>query len=121
MDSVTQMVLGAAVAEATIGRKIGNRAILWGAIAGTMPDLDVFVPLGDVVKDFTYHRSASHSLWSVAASRPCIRWSRANTLLQEFHEPASGSGNAWVCPECGETVEGVFDVCWNCSIPRLRE
>ncbi|NCF36716.1 MAG: metal-dependent hydrolase, partial [Gammaproteobacteria bacterium] len=43
MDSVTQMVLGAAVAEATIGRKIGNRAILWGAVAGTMPDLDVFV------------------------------------------------------------------------------
>ena len=54
MDSVTQLVLGAAVGEAALGRRVGNRAILWGAIAGTLPDLDVFVPLGDVVKDFTY-------------------------------------------------------------------
>ena len=50
MDSVTQIALGAAVGEAVLGRKIGNRAMLWGAIAGTLPDLDVFVPLGDVVK-----------------------------------------------------------------------
>ena len=51
MDSVTQITLGAAVGEAVLGRKIGGRAMLWGAIAGTLPDLDVFVPLGDVVKD----------------------------------------------------------------------
>ena len=41
MDSLTQIVLGAAVGEATLGRKVGNKALLWGAIAGTIPDLDV--------------------------------------------------------------------------------
>lgn len=41
MDSLTQIVLGAAVGEVVLGRKVGNKAILWGAIAGTIPDLDV--------------------------------------------------------------------------------
>ena len=42
MDSLTQIVLGAAVGEVMLGRKVGNRAILWGAVAGTIPDLDVY-------------------------------------------------------------------------------
>ena len=41
MDSLTQIVLGAAVGEFVLGRKVGNKAILWGAVAGTIPDLDV--------------------------------------------------------------------------------
>ena len=54
MDTVTQIALGAAVGEATLGRKVGKRAILWGGICGLFPDLDVLIPLGDAVKDFTY-------------------------------------------------------------------
>ena len=71
---MTQLLLGAAVGEATIGRKVGRRALLWGAIAGTLPDLDVFVPLGDPVSDFTYHRSASHSLFVLALLTPLLAW-----------------------------------------------
>ena len=80
MDTVTQIALGAAVGEAVLGRKVGNRAILWGAICGTLPDLDVFVPLGDAVRDFTYHRSASHSLFVLAALTPLIVW-----LIRKIH------------------------------------
>ena len=43
MDSLTQIVLGAACGEAALGKKIGNKALLFGAIGGTIPDLDVFV------------------------------------------------------------------------------
>jgi inner membrane protein len=43
MDSLTQIVLGASVGEAVAGKKIGNKAMLWGAIAGTIPDLDVLL------------------------------------------------------------------------------
>ena len=43
MDSLSQIVLGAAVGEAALGKKVGNRAILWGAIAGTLPDMDVLL------------------------------------------------------------------------------
>ena len=41
MDSVTQIVLGAAVGQAVLGSKVGNKALLYGAVAGTIPDLDV--------------------------------------------------------------------------------
>jgi len=45
MDSVTQAVLGAAVGEATLGSRVGNKAPLWGAILGTLPDLVYSIPL----------------------------------------------------------------------------
>jgi len=63
MDSVTQMALGAGVAAAVLGPRIGPRkAVLVGAVLGTVPDLDVFVPLGDPVSDFVLHRGPTHSL-----------------------------------------------------------
>lgn len=74
MDSLTQIVLGAAVAEATIGRQVGRRAALAGAALGTLPDLDVFVPLGGVVEDFVFHRSASHSLFTLTLISPLLAW-----------------------------------------------
>jgi inner membrane protein len=72
VDSVTQIALGAAVGEATLGRKIGKPALVWGGICGLLPDLDVLVPLGDVVKNFTYHRSVSHSLLVLTLLTPLM-------------------------------------------------
>ena len=43
MDSLTQIILGAACGEVALGKKIGNKALLIGALGGTIPDLDVFV------------------------------------------------------------------------------
>lgn len=63
MDSLTQIVLGAAVGEAVLGRKVGNRAMLWGAIGGTIPDLDVFANMTtDTMSALAYHRAFTHSL-----------------------------------------------------------
>jgi inner membrane protein len=63
MDSLTQIVLGAAVGEAVLGKKVGNKAMLWGAIAGTIPDLDVLFKLFlDAVTSNELHRGFSHSL-----------------------------------------------------------
>ncbi|MGD2271856.1 MAG: metal-dependent hydrolase [Desulfobacterales bacterium] len=70
MDSITQIALGAAVGEAILGKHVGNRAVLWGGICGLFPDLDILIPLGDAVKQFTYHRGPSHSLFLLAALTP---------------------------------------------------
>jgi len=72
MDTVTQIGLGAAVGEAVLGKQVGRRALLWGGICGLLPDLDVLVPLGDAVKNFTYHRGPSHSLFVLAAFTPLM-------------------------------------------------
>jgi len=62
MDSLTQIVLGAAVGEAVLGKKIGNWAIFWGAIAGTVPDLDVFLSyFTDNITALHMHRGFTHS------------------------------------------------------------
>ena len=74
MDTLTQIALGAAVGEAVMGRQIGRKALLWGGIAGTIPDLDVFIPLGNAVMDYTYHRAASHSLFVLALLTPLLVW-----------------------------------------------
>lgn len=63
MDSVTQIVLGAAVGEAVLGKKIGNKAIVLGAIAGTIPDMDVAANyFTDTVTALEMHRGFTHSI-----------------------------------------------------------
>ena len=68
MDSVSQMLLGAACGELVLGRRVGRRAILIGAVLGTLPDLDVLVPYEDAIDSFTYHRSWSHSVFVLTAA-----------------------------------------------------
>lgn len=64
MDSLTQIVLGAAMGEAVLGKKIGNRAMVWGALAGTIPDLDIVGNLWmDKVDALAFHRGISHSFF----------------------------------------------------------
>jgi inner membrane protein len=63
LDSLSQIVLGAAVGEVVLGKKLGNRAVLWGAIAGTIPDLDVMAgPLISEIDGLAFHRGPTHSL-----------------------------------------------------------
>jgi inner membrane protein len=73
MDSLSQLVLGAAVGIAVMGRRTAVwKAALWGGIAGTLPDLDVFYSFGDAVKNMTYHRSATHSLLLLTLFAPLV-------------------------------------------------
>lgn len=75
MDSLTQVVLGAAVGEATLGRRIGYRAMVWGAIVGTIPDLDVFMRLfTDSVTAREMHRGFSHSIIFSLLFAPILAW-----------------------------------------------
>lgn len=75
MDSLTQIVLGAAVGEAVLGKKIGNRAMLWGAVAGTIPDLDVVWRfLTDTITATEMHRGFSHSIVFSVLAAPLFGW-----------------------------------------------
>ncbi len=76
MDSLTQIVLGAAVGEAVAGKKLGNRAVLYGGILGTIPDLDVFVgKFYDIVTANDIHRGFSHSIAFFLLASPLLAWS----------------------------------------------
>jgi len=75
MDSLTQFVLGAAVGDVVAGKKLGNKAMLCGAVGGTIPDLDVLL-------NFIYaepaslmmHRGFSHSIFFAMLAAPVFGW-----------------------------------------------
>lgn len=73
MDSVSQLALGAAVSVAVMGRHTAiGRAALWGAVCGTLPDLDALIDHGDPVLNMTLHRGSSHALFWLALASPLI-------------------------------------------------
>ena len=86
MDSVTQAVLGAVVAESVFNARpywrtrfqditpIGRKATVIGAVLGTLPDLDVFIDYGNVVNNTVMHRGFSHSLWVLSLMAIPIAW-----------------------------------------------
>lgn len=90
MDSLTQVVLGGAVGYAVLGNKVGRKAAIYGAILGTLPDLDVFLPYGGEVEAFTYHRGFSHSLLVHLLISPIIVW-----LITTCHKSTAVYKNRW--------------------------
>jgi inner membrane protein len=75
MDSLTQIILGAAVGEAVLGKKVGNKAMLYGAIAGTIPDLDVLArQFTDTTRALEMHRGFTHSILFSLVFAPVFAW-----------------------------------------------
>lgn len=69
VDSVTHAALGAAVGEMMLGRRLGNRALAWGALFGTLPDLDAaFSIFFGNATNLWWHRGPSHSLVVMVAA-----------------------------------------------------
>ncbi|MGB3143234.1 MAG: metal-dependent hydrolase [Maribacter sp.] len=91
MDSLTQIVLGAAVGEAVLGKKVGNKAMLYGAIAGTIPDLDVIARyLVDTVTATEWHRGFSHSIVFSVLFAPLFGW-----LVWKINAKSDASWKDW--------------------------
>jgi inner membrane protein len=90
MDSLTHIVLGAAIGTAVLGRKAGPRAALWGAACATLPDLDVLVPYGDPVRDFTFHRAHSHALFWLTLASPLLA-----LLMARLHRAVGARFRDW--------------------------
>ncbi|MEL7896409.1 metal-dependent hydrolase [Vreelandella neptunia] len=92
MDSVTQAALGATIGGAVLGRRLGRKAILIGAVLGTLPDLDVALDYGDAVANVTEHRGFSHSLFVLTGLATLL------ALLSARFAPAKGiSLPHWWC------------------------
>ncbi len=81
MDAFTQMVLGASVSNAVFGKKIGNKAIIYGVFFGIFPDFDFI--FGSIFLDSLtlneFHRGVMHSvlffiLISFIFSKIFVKW-----------------------------------------------
>jgi inner membrane protein len=64
MDSLSQIVLGAATFALVKDKEIGKKSLLYGAILGTIPDLDVLInPFFNAIEQLAIHRAFSHSIF----------------------------------------------------------
>ena len=81
MDSLTQATLGAAVGHLCWNEKIGKKALIAGALLGTLPDLDIALyPFLDGVQRLYWHRGESHSVWFIVLGSMGFGW-----LLARLH------------------------------------
>lgn len=91
MDTITQITLGAAVGEAVLGKKIGNKAPLWGAAFGVVPDLDILAsPFISEVQALAVHRGITHSLFFCVIAAPVFGW-----LLQRYYQNGKSTWRDW--------------------------
>lgn len=91
MDSLTHLVLGAAIGEAVLGKKIGRKAMLWGAVADTIPDLDVFAsPCFTNAQQLMVHRGITHSLLFVVVMASLLGW-----LFSKWFKKSEVSWKSW--------------------------
>ncbi|MDX1498303.1 MAG: metal-dependent hydrolase [Woeseiaceae bacterium] len=91
MDSLTQAALGAGLAAACVPPGHRRRALVAGALLGTLPDLDVFIDYGDPVRNFTFHRGFSHSLFVLPPVALAI-W----LALRQSWQPVREAPRAWL-------------------------
>ena len=90
MDSISQAALGAAIGEAVLGKKTGNKGAVLGAIIATIPDLDVALYLFyNKFEMLSIHRGFSHSIlfsllgaFLIAYILQRIKWTREVTYFR---------------------------------------
>ncbi|HQS50843.1 MAG: hypothetical protein B7X86_01275 [Sphingobacteriales bacterium 17-39-43] len=62
MDSITHIALGACMGEAFAGKQLGRKAMLWGALAQSIPDIDFLASFWmDTASNLLAHRGFTHS------------------------------------------------------------
>ena len=91
MDSLTHIALGACMGEAFAGNKVGKKAMLWGALAQSIPDIDFIAAFWqDTATNLLTHRGFTHSiLFSVAATL------LLTYFAEKWHRPHNISFARW--------------------------
>jgi inner membrane protein len=86
MDSLTHIVLGACIGEVLLDKNAGRKAMLWGALAQSVPDIDFIAGSWmPVSTELLAHRGLTHSfLFGIVVafllSLIAARWHRAEPI-----------------------------------------
>lgn len=100
MDSLTQAVYGAVIGQAGFQRRLGRKAVAWGAVAGTLPDLDVIATVvAGPLAEHSFHRGPTHSLLFAGLGGTALgilvaRWYRHRAERSGRPTPGAAPGDA---------------------------
>lgn len=118
MDSITHIALGACMGEAFAGKKLGKKAMLWGALAQSAPDIDfISVFWMDTPDALLAHRGFTHSFLFCVLLTPLLalaaeKWHRPHNIklskwmlffgavifIHVFIDAFNNYGTAWLEP-----------------------
>lgn len=92
MDSITHLALGACMGEAFAGKKLGKKAMLWGALAQSVADIDFVAALWmDTPTALLAHRGFTHSFLFCALITPVMA-----LLAERWHRPHNIRLSRWM-------------------------
>lgn len=92
MDSLTHVAIGALVGEAFAGKTVGKKAMLWGVLAQSLPDIDfIFMPFLSTTEGLLAHRGFSHSILFLLLAAPMLA-----LLAERIHRPHDISLTRWM-------------------------
>lgn len=92
MDSITHLALGACMGEAFAGKKLGKKAMLWGAMAQSIPDIDFMASFWmDTSSNLLAHRGFTHSILCSAIITPALA-----LVAERWHRPHNISLKKWL-------------------------
>ena len=92
MDSLTHIAIGACMGEAFAGKTVGRKAMLWGALAQSVPDIDFVTSFWmDTPTSLLAHRGFTHSLLFALLITPFMA-----LVAERWHRPHNISLSRWV-------------------------
>lgn len=91
MDSLTHIALGACMGEAFAGKTVGKKAMLWGALAQSLPDIDFVAGTWLHTSDeLLAHRGFTHSFLFCFLAAPVMAF-----FAERWHRPHNISFRKW--------------------------
>ena len=92
MDSLTHIALGACIGDAFFERGFGKKAMIWGALAQSIPDIDFVSSLWlSTPESLLAHRGFTHSILFAILIVPVF-----SLAADVIHRPHNISFNKWV-------------------------
>ena len=92
MDSLTHIALGACMGEAFAGKTLGKKAMLWGALAQSIPDIDFVASFWmDTPSSLLAHRGFTHSFLFCAMITPLFA-----LIAERMHRPHNIRLRKWM-------------------------
>ena len=92
MDSLTHIALGACMGEAFAGHKVGKKAMLWGALAQSIPDIDFIAATWlNTSENLLAHRGFTHSILFGVATAFLMAF-----FAEKWHRPHNISFKRWL-------------------------
>ena len=92
MDSITHIAIGACIGEAFFERGFGKKAMVWGALAQSIPDIDFIAGLwSSPAGDLLAHRGFTHSILFALLIIPVFALS-----ADKVHRPHNIAFRTWL-------------------------